>query len=236
MRRRDPDSDMGAFMRNQDLPGGQGEVKGFFAKGGFLKPQKELEASPQQRLRLLLALQQLRRDDELQAANDQAQEALLSSLPRYSRYCPTRRVELDAESAEYKYLHKRFVESVVRHKRRRAEPHRAPPQLEVHRIEVGRGVIVTARRGRPHHVHLLIQRRWKRHHDVTGVAPKAERERRSQNILLVDRNNGVQVISPLQDLLCDFADEHGVGAIPAPPRSPASRLGGQPSFRALAGR
>ena len=59
MRRRDPDSDMGAFMRNQDLPGGQGEVKGFFAKGGFLKPQKELEASPLQRLRLLLALQQL---------------------------------------------------------------------------------------------------------------------------------------------------------------------------------
>ena len=50
MRRRDPDSDMGAFMRNQDLPGGQGEVKGFFAKGGFLKPQKEIEASPQQRL------------------------------------------------------------------------------------------------------------------------------------------------------------------------------------------
>ena len=76
-----------------------------------------------------------RRADELQAANDQAQEALLSSLPRYSRYCTTRRVELDAESAEYKYLHKRFVESVVRHKRRHAEPHRAPPQLEVHRIE-----------------------------------------------------------------------------------------------------
>ena len=28
MRRRDPDSDMGAFMRNQDLPGGQGELQG----------------------------------------------------------------------------------------------------------------------------------------------------------------------------------------------------------------
>jgi hypothetical protein len=72
--RRDPDAgsdpslDLGAMMRNQDLPGGEGEVKGFFVKGGLLKPQKELEASPLQRLRLLLALQQLhyeRYTDEL---------------------------------------------------------------------------------------------------------------------------------------------------------------------------
>ena len=65
MHRRDPDAgsdpnlEFGAMMRNQDLPGGEGEVKGFFVKGGLLKPQKELEASPLQRLRLLLALQQL---------------------------------------------------------------------------------------------------------------------------------------------------------------------------------
>ena len=71
----------------------------------------------------------------LQEANDRAQEALLSNLPRYSRYCTTRREALNPQSAVYKYLHKRFMESVVKHRRRRTEPHREPPKLEVQRIE-----------------------------------------------------------------------------------------------------
>lgn len=50
--RRDPTSETGEFLPNRKLDD-------FFIKGGWEKQQKKVEATPKDRLRLLLALQQL---------------------------------------------------------------------------------------------------------------------------------------------------------------------------------
>ena len=53
--RRDPRSETGEFLPNR-------ETSKFFVKGGWAKPQRDVEASPKERFRLLLALQQLHWD------------------------------------------------------------------------------------------------------------------------------------------------------------------------------
>jgi len=64
-----------------------------------------------------------------------AQLALLNQLPRYSRYCQTRRVALDPEDATFEYLQQHFVSSVLAHRPGARQPHCSPPKLSVVRIE-----------------------------------------------------------------------------------------------------
>lgn len=61
--------------------------------------------------------------------------ALLSQLPRYSRYSQFTRTVMAPEDAVSKHLRERLISSVVRHRRHPATPHCSPPKLSVVRIE-----------------------------------------------------------------------------------------------------
>ena len=67
--------------------------------------------------------------------HERAQLALLNQLPRYSRYCQTRRVALDPEENTFECLQQHFVSSVLAHRPGPRKAHCSPPKLSVVRIE-----------------------------------------------------------------------------------------------------
>ena len=71
----------------------------------------------------------------LSEKHETAQLALLSPLPRYSRYFQTSRVALDPADPTFECLEQHFVSSVLAHRPGPGQNHCSPPKLGVARIE-----------------------------------------------------------------------------------------------------